>query len=129
MSQPDQNTSRPVSRRLRLVGGAFVLLAVAVVAHGMVSRAAQNSRLHELTEAQAVPTVAIVAPTDVAGSCGPGLARAPGSLHPGAHLRARPGLPEELEARYRQQGEGRRRARRNRYPGSRPAARCRRAPT
>ncbi|MGA2862382.1 MAG: efflux RND transporter periplasmic adaptor subunit [Steroidobacteraceae bacterium] len=48
-----------------MVGGAFALLAVAVVAHGMVSRAAQNSRLHELTEAQSVPTVAIVAPTNV----------------------------------------------------------------
>jgi len=65
MSQPDQNTGRSVLRRLRLVGGAFALLAVAVVAHGMVSRAAQNSRLHELTEAQSVPTVAIVAPTNV----------------------------------------------------------------
>ena len=63
MSQPDQNTSRPVLRRLRLVGGAFVLLAVVVVAHGMVSRAAQNSRLHDLTEAEAVPVVAVVAPT------------------------------------------------------------------
>jgi RND family efflux transporter MFP subunit len=49
-------------RRLRVVGGALVLLAVVIVAHGIVSRAAQNSRLHELTEAQAVPTVAIVAP-------------------------------------------------------------------
>jgi len=63
MSQPDQNTSRPDLRRLRLVGGAFVLLAVVVVAHGMVSRAAQNSRLHDLTEAEAVPVVAVVAPT------------------------------------------------------------------
>jgi RND family efflux transporter MFP subunit len=63
MSQPDRDSSRPPLRRLRWVGGAFVLLAVVVVAHGMVSRAAQNSRLHALTEAQAVPTVAIVTPT------------------------------------------------------------------
>jgi RND family efflux transporter MFP subunit len=48
---------------LRIAGGAFVLLTVGVVAHGMVSRAAQDSRLRALTEAQAVPTVAIVAPT------------------------------------------------------------------
>jgi RND family efflux transporter MFP subunit len=48
---------------LRLVGGAFVLLAIAVAAYGMGIRAAQNSRLHNLTEALAVPTVAIVAPT------------------------------------------------------------------
>src|SRR6267142_3360872 len=65
MPQPDLNHRRPVPRRLRLVGGAFVLLAVAVVAYGLVSRASENSRLHNLTEAQAVPTVAIVAPSHV----------------------------------------------------------------
>jgi RND family efflux transporter MFP subunit len=48
---------------LRWVGGALVLVAVVIVAHGMVSRAAQDTRLHEWTEAQAVPTVAIVTPT------------------------------------------------------------------
>src|SRR5271165_2692704 len=64
MSQPDESPGRPVPRRMQLFGGAFGLLAVGIVAHGMVSRAAQNSRLHELTEAQAVPTVAIVAPTN-----------------------------------------------------------------
>ena len=42
-----------------------MLLAIAVVAYGMGSRASQNSRLRDLTEAQAVPTVAIVAPTHV----------------------------------------------------------------
>ena len=42
MSQPDQNSGRPVARRLRLVGGAFALLAIAVVAYGLVSRAAEN---------------------------------------------------------------------------------------
>src|ERR1700687_1854399 len=62
MSQPDQNTGRSVLRRLRLVGGAFALLAIAIVAYGLVSRAAENSRVHNLTEAQAVPSVAIVAP-------------------------------------------------------------------
>jgi RND family efflux transporter MFP subunit len=62
MSQPDRDTSRLLLRRLRLIGGAFVFLAVVIVAHGMVSRAAQTSRLHELTDAQAVPTVTIVAP-------------------------------------------------------------------
>jgi RND family efflux transporter MFP subunit len=63
MSALDRDTRRPPLRRLRWVGGAFALLAVVVLAHGMVSRAAQNSRLRELTEAQAVPTVAVVAPT------------------------------------------------------------------
>jgi RND family efflux transporter MFP subunit len=71
MSQPDSTPSRPVPpRRLRLVGGAFVLLGIAVVAYGLVSRAAQNSRLHDLTEAQAVPTVAIVAPAHVENHAG-----------------------------------------------------------
>jgi RND family efflux transporter MFP subunit len=65
MSQSDQNPRRPVLRRLRLVGGAFVFLAIAVVAYGLGSRGAQNSRLRDLTEAQAVPTVAIVAPSHV----------------------------------------------------------------
>jgi RND family efflux transporter MFP subunit len=73
MFQPDQNPARPgaaarsvaVPRRLRMIGGAFVLLAIAVVAYGMGSRAAQNSRLHDLAEAQAVPTVAVVTPTSV----------------------------------------------------------------
>jgi RND family efflux transporter MFP subunit len=63
MSQPDKETGRRVLRRLRLVGGAVALLAVGIVAHGMVTRTAQNARLQELTEAQAMPTVAIVAPT------------------------------------------------------------------
>ena len=63
MSPSDRNPVRPVPRRVRLVGGAFVLLAIAVAAYGMGTRAAQNSRLHNLTEALAVPTVAIVAPT------------------------------------------------------------------
>ncbi len=62
MSQPDPNINRPVLRRLSWVGGAFVLLAVAIVAHGMVIRATQNARLRQLSEAQAVPTVAIVTP-------------------------------------------------------------------
>ena len=70
-------------RRLRLVGGAFVLLAICVVAYGMGSRVAQNSRLHELTEAQAVPTVAIVAPTHVEHEDGLDL---PGRLE--AYIRA-----------------------------------------
>ena len=65
MSQPDRNPGRPARRRLRLAGGVFVVIAVTVVAFGMVSRAGQNSRLHDLTEAQAVPIVAIAAPAHV----------------------------------------------------------------
>src|SRR5260221_4403652 len=70
MSQPDRSPGRPVPRRLRLAGVEFALLAIAIVAYGLVSRAAENSRLHNLTEAQAVPNVAIVAPTHVDNHAG-----------------------------------------------------------
>jgi RND family efflux transporter MFP subunit len=63
MSQPDRDPIRVIQRPLSLVGGAFMLLAIAVVAYGMGSRATLNSRLRDLTEAQAVPTVAIVTPS------------------------------------------------------------------
>jgi RND family efflux transporter MFP subunit len=83
MSQPDRDTGRPVLRRLRWVGGAFLAVAVAIVAHGMVSRAAQNTRLHELTEAQAIPTVVTVTPMDAQDHAGLQL---PGRLE--AYIRA-----------------------------------------
>jgi RND family efflux transporter MFP subunit len=70
MSQPDRDTARPAPRRLRLAGGIFALLAIAVVAYGLVTRAAENSRLQNLTAVQAVPTVAIVAPTGVENHAG-----------------------------------------------------------
>jgi RND family efflux transporter MFP subunit len=62
MSEPEQNPGPPAPHRLRLIAGAFALLSVVIVAHGMVTRAVQNAHLHELTEAQAVPTVAVVSP-------------------------------------------------------------------
>src|SRR5271168_1681417 len=65
MSQPDQNPSRPAPRRLILLGGGFALLAIAVAAYGLGTRTAQNAHLRELTEAQAVPVVALVTPTGV----------------------------------------------------------------
>jgi len=83
MPQPDRSPRLPVPRRLRQVGGAFVLLAIAVVAYGLGTRATQTSRLRDLTEAQAVPTVAIVAPTDVENHAGLDL---PGRLE--AYIRA-----------------------------------------
>ena len=70
MSQRDQNPGRPVPRRLRLVGFAVLLLAIAVVAYGMISRASQNSRLRDLTEVQAVPTVSVVTPQNVENRSG-----------------------------------------------------------
>jgi RND family efflux transporter MFP subunit len=82
MSQPDRSPSRPPVR-LRQVGIAAALLAIAVVAYGLGSRAAQTSRLHDLTEAQTVPTVAIVTPTSAVNSAGLEL---PGRLE--AYIRA-----------------------------------------
>jgi RND family efflux transporter MFP subunit len=70
MSQPEGNPVRHPPHRLRRAGIAFVLLAIAVVAYGLGSRAAQNSRLHEVTEAQAIPTVAIVTPSRVENQTG-----------------------------------------------------------
>src|SRR5579864_3492963 len=55
---------RPLlAQRLRRTGLAVAALAIAVVAYGFESRAAQRSRLRALTEAQAVPTVAFITPT------------------------------------------------------------------
>ena len=70
MSQPDRNSARPVPRRLRLVGITALLLANAVVAYGMISRASQNSHLRDLTETQAVPTVSVVTPQNVENRSG-----------------------------------------------------------
>jgi RND family efflux transporter MFP subunit len=65
------------------VGAASVLLAIAIVAYGLGSRSAQSSHLHDVTEAQALPTVAIVTPSSAANSAGLDL---PGRLE--AYIRA-----------------------------------------
>jgi len=83
MSQPDLNPGRPVPRRLRRAGIIFVVFALAVVAYGLVSRASQNSHLHDLTEAQAVPIVVVVAPANAENHSGLDL---PGRLE--AYIRA-----------------------------------------
>jgi len=97
MSQPDSNdsrpavrssrpavrSSRPAVRRLRWVGGAVATLALVVVAHGMIARSARNSRLQQLTEAEAVPSVAIVLPAPAQDHAGLDL---PGRLE--AYIRA-----------------------------------------
>ena len=70
MSQPEGNPVRHPPHRLRRAGMAFVLLAIAVVAYGLGSRAAQNSRLHDVTEAQAIPTVATVTPSHAENQTG-----------------------------------------------------------
>ena len=65
MSQPDPDTRRVVLRRLRRIGVAFIVLMIVVVAYGLSSRAVESSRLHDVTEAQAIPTVALVTPANV----------------------------------------------------------------
>jgi RND family efflux transporter MFP subunit len=70
MSQPDRIPGGSVVHRLRQAGGVFALLAIAVVAYGVGLRASQNSHLHDLTEAQALPVVALVTPTRVENESG-----------------------------------------------------------
>ncbi len=82
MFPPDQAAPRDM-RRLRLAGAGFLILIIAIVIYGVASRAAQNSRLHDLTEAQAVPNVAVVAPSTTENHAGLEL---PGRLE--AYIRA-----------------------------------------
>jgi RND family efflux transporter MFP subunit len=70
MSQPDGVPGRPVARRLRRVGVAFAILAIAIVAYGLSSRAAQNADLRNVTEARALPVVAVVTPSHVENRSG-----------------------------------------------------------
>jgi RND family efflux transporter MFP subunit len=81
MSQHDRIDG--LMRRLRRGGTAFVLLAIALVVYGLGSRASQNSSLHDLTEAQALPIVALVTPAQVENHDGLDL---PGRLE--AYIRA-----------------------------------------
>jgi RND family efflux transporter MFP subunit len=83
MPSLDKVAARPDLRRLRVAGISFLILAAALVLYGVVSRAAQNSRLQELTEAQAVPNVAVVAPSRAENRSALEL---PGRLE--AHIRA-----------------------------------------
>jgi RND family efflux transporter MFP subunit len=80
---PDETRARTATRRLRIAGIVAALAALVIVAFGLVSRAAQYSHQHELTEAQSVPTVAVVTPTRVANHGGLEL---PGRLE--AYIRA-----------------------------------------
>ncbi|HJT98390.1 MAG TPA: efflux RND transporter periplasmic adaptor subunit, partial [Rhodanobacteraceae bacterium] len=59
----DPNTSRISTRKLRIAGLVGIVVAIAVVAAGLASRASGNARLREWTDARAIPTVAVVAPT------------------------------------------------------------------
>jgi len=63
MSPLDKTDASPPSRGLRRAAVVFVILVVGVTVYGLASRAAQNSRLRDLTEAQAVPNVAVGTPS------------------------------------------------------------------
>jgi RND family efflux transporter MFP subunit len=54
---------RATRRGLRLAALAGAIVAVLVVGEGLWTRASGNARLHAWTEAQAVPTVAVVVPS------------------------------------------------------------------
>jgi RND family efflux transporter MFP subunit len=83
MSQPDPRPVPPTPRHLRLVGILFVILVVVVVTYGLVSRAAQNSRLSSLTDEEAIPTVSVATPQKAQNRSGLDL---PGRLE--AYIRA-----------------------------------------
>jgi RND family efflux transporter MFP subunit len=81
MSSPDRDTRVP--KWLPRAGVAASVIAIAVLAGGLTSRAAQNSSVRALTEVEAVPTVAVVAPSNVDNRAGLEL---PGRLE--AYIRA-----------------------------------------
>ena len=70
MAPPDKPTQRLTVQKLRLPGIIFLILVVGIVAFGVGIRSAQGSRLKDLTEAQAVPNVAVVVPSRVANQTG-----------------------------------------------------------
>jgi RND family efflux transporter MFP subunit len=83
MPEPERKPARPVPGRLHLAGTVFLLLAALIVVYGLVSRTMQASRLREVTEEQALPTVNIVKPRQVENEAGLDL---PGRLE--AYIRA-----------------------------------------
>jgi len=60
---PENQTPTFSTRKLRIASVVGVIVAVVIVVTGLVTRASGNARLREWTDAQAAPTVAVVAPT------------------------------------------------------------------
>jgi RND family efflux transporter MFP subunit len=67
MSQLDRKKSW---RGLRITGAIAVVVAIIIVAHGVITRASEGSRLHDWTEAQSLPTVAVISPGNNANNSG-----------------------------------------------------------
>jgi membrane fusion protein (multidrug efflux system) len=63
----NETTPVPNKRRLALVGSCVLVAAVAAVIGGITSRAESEQKLEVWTNAQAVPTVAVVKPTGNTG--------------------------------------------------------------
>ncbi len=59
----DTALNRTSRRGLRVAGILAVIVAIAIVVSGLVTRASGNARLKEWTDSQSVPTVAVIAPT------------------------------------------------------------------
>jgi RND family efflux transporter MFP subunit len=59
---PDPVVPATSRRKLRIAGVVLAVIAVAVAVTGIVTRAADNSRLRDRAEAQSVPTVAVISP-------------------------------------------------------------------
>jgi RND family efflux transporter MFP subunit len=59
----DTAVNRNPRRGLRIAAIVGVIVALAIVVSGLVTRASGNARLREWTDSQSVPTVAVMAPT------------------------------------------------------------------
>ena len=117
----DRAVRRRFNGRLGLAGVLAGVGAAALVVTGVGERDRSSARLQEWTEAQAMPTVAIVALNPKPGVTSLNL---PGRLEAesaGADLRAGQRLREGLEGRYRRLRQGRADARRDRGARPRPA--------
>ena len=62
MSLPEATSDHTIVRRLRLACLCFLIAIAAIIGYGLVSRSAQGSRLQELTQEEALPSVAVVTP-------------------------------------------------------------------
>jgi RND family efflux transporter MFP subunit len=70
MSEPSSSAAPTEARKLRWVGMLFACIVIAIVVYGLVTRSIHNSRLHDTTEAQAVPNVAVGLPSQVENQSG-----------------------------------------------------------
>ncbi len=57
-------------RGLRLAGVIVAIVSIVIGVHGVLTRASENSRLRDWTDAQALPTVAVISPSNNANSSG-----------------------------------------------------------